>query len=51
MKPTAKDTAAGGQMAATGAGSSLPWAVGGSAVALAAGAGMLVTARRRRATN
>ncbi|MER7990803.1 ALF repeat-containing protein [Streptomyces noursei] len=36
-----------GELAATGAGSTLPWTVGGSAVALTAGAGLVVAARRR----
>lgn len=43
-----KSPAGSGRMAATGADPVLPWALGGSAVALAAGAGLVVAARRRR---
>lgn len=39
----------GASLASTGAGSALPWAAGGTAVALAGGAGILVATRRRRA--
>ncbi|MFE7662492.1 LAETG motif-containing sortase-dependent surface protein [Streptomyces celluloflavus] len=35
------------QLASTGAGSTTPWVIGGSAVALTAGAGLMLTARRR----
>lgn len=35
-------------LASTGAGSVLPWAAGGTALALVGGAGLLITARRRR---
>ncbi|GAU64842.1 putative hypothetical protein [Streptomyces sp. NBRC 110611] len=39
----------GTQLAATGAGSATPWAIGGSAAALTAGAGLVIAARRRTA--
>ncbi|MFH8558375.1 LAETG motif-containing sortase-dependent surface protein [Streptomyces celluloflavus] len=38
------------QLASTGAGSATPWVIGGSAVALTAGAGLMLTARRRAAS-
>ncbi|MGA5133817.1 hypothetical protein ACPCTO_28845 [Streptomyces olivoreticuli] len=49
---TASDNApkpAGGttELASTGAGSATPWAIGGTAAALAAGAALVLTARRR----
>ncbi|MBD0745646.1 LAETG motif-containing sortase-dependent surface protein [Streptomyces sp. CBMA152] len=44
-QPTAAHT--GSELADTGAGSHLPWVAGGSAIALAAGAGLFVATRRR----
>ncbi|MGW5945089.1 ALF repeat-containing protein [Streptomyces celluloflavus] len=38
------------ELASTGAGSATPWVIGGAAVALGAGAGLVVAARRRSAT-
>jgi LPXTG-motif cell wall-anchored protein len=38
------------ELAATGAGSATPWAIGGAAVTLGAGAGLVLAARRRTAT-
>lgn len=40
-----------GELAKTGAGSSTPWAVAGSAAALALGASLVVAARRRRGSH
>ncbi|MCB5906938.1 LAETG motif-containing sortase-dependent surface protein [Streptomyces pinistramenti] len=37
----------GAQLAATGAGSATPWAIGGTAVTLTAGAGLILASRRR----
>ncbi|MER6051195.1 hypothetical protein ABT168_27725 [Streptomyces sp. NPDC001793] len=46
---SAVSASAGGdrQLAAPGVGPATPWAIGGSAVALTAGAGLVVAARRR----
>ncbi|GAU64841.1 hypothetical protein SSP35_01_01770 [Streptomyces sp. NBRC 110611] len=46
-----KPVASGGdeKLAATGAGPATPWAIGGSAAALTAGAGLVIAARRRTA--
>ncbi|MGW7005806.1 LAETG motif-containing sortase-dependent surface protein, partial [Streptomyces sp. NPDC054933] len=41
----------GAQLAETGANPAMPWAVGGSAVALTAGAGLVLAARRRPAAD
>ncbi|WP_367431822.1 LAETG motif-containing sortase-dependent surface protein [Streptomyces celluloflavus] len=38
------------ELTSTGAGSATPWVIGGAAVALGAGAGLVVAARRRSAT-
>ncbi|MCX5206123.1 ALF repeat-containing protein [Streptomyces sp. NBC_00237] len=56
-RPGGKDTAstqvtaAEGDLATTGTSPAIPWAIGGTVVALAAGAGLLLAARRRSAQN
>ncbi|MYT27622.1 MULTISPECIES: ALF repeat-containing protein, partial [unclassified Streptomyces] len=45
---TAKDT--GAQLAASGAGPTTPWAIGGTAIALTTGAGLVLASRRRTST-
>ncbi|WP_157878970.1 ALF repeat-containing protein [Streptomyces sp. CT34] len=44
---TAGTGSSGAQLAATGTGSATPWAVGGTAVTLTAGAGLILASRRR----
>ncbi|MFI7103325.1 hypothetical protein ACIBK8_28720 [Streptomyces sp. NPDC050161] len=44
---TSSVSSSGAQLASTGAGPATPWAVGGTAVALTAGAGLILTSRRR----
>ncbi|QHC24559.1 ALF repeat-containing protein [Streptomyces sp. GS7] len=44
---TSSTSSSGAQLAATGAGSATPWAVGGTVVALTAGAGLVLASRRR----
>ncbi|MDF3287923.1 LAETG motif-containing sortase-dependent surface protein [Streptomyces silvisoli] len=44
-------TATGAELAATGANPATPWALGGGAVALTAGAGLVLAARRRSAAD
>ncbi|MFJ7202869.1 ALF repeat-containing protein [Streptomyces sp. NPDC098789] len=46
---TAAPAGGKGPLASTGSGAETPWIVGGSALALAAGAGLVLTARRRGA--
>ncbi|TBO55873.1 hypothetical protein EYS09_30920 [Streptomyces kasugaensis] len=51
ISPNAVAPAGGStELASTGAGSATPWVIGGAAVALGAGAGLVVAARRRSAT-